>query len=125
MLQSTAKIVAGTLGRESRLIRSVRPVYESVLNLIYRKDGTPWIINGVEYRIDSHHRHRLGNEYDPSVAEFLQKRVRDGHLCFDVGANVGVYVLQFAHWNGPTGRVVAFEPNVGARRVLEYHAKVN
>ena len=91
----TAKIVSRTLGRESWLIRSVRPVYESVLHLIYKKDGMPWVINGVEYRIAPHQRHRLWNEYDHSVAEFLRKRVRDGHLYFDVGANVGAYVLQF------------------------------
>jgi FkbM family methyltransferase len=93
--------------------------------LIYKKGGMPWVINGVEYRINPHHRHRLGNEYDPSVAEFLRVRVRDGHVCYDVGANVGVYVLQFAHWSRPSGRVVAFEPNDGARKVLEHHVKLN
>jgi len=46
-------------------------------------------------------------------------------VCLDVGANVGVYVLQFAHWSRPTGRVVAFEPNPGAREVLQKHIQLN
>jgi FkbM family methyltransferase len=34
-------------------------------------------------------------------------------------------VLQFARWTGPSGRVIAFEPNPGARRVLEKHIHLN
>jgi FkbM family methyltransferase len=34
-------------------------------------------------------------------------------------------VLQFAHWSRPDGRVVAFEPNPGARAVLEKHIRFN
>jgi FkbM family methyltransferase len=125
MLQTAAKIVSGFLGRESRIVRSTRPAYESVLDLIYGRNGMPWPINGIEYRIDPHQRHRLGNEYDPSVAEFLRARTRSGQTCFDIGANVGVYVLQFANWLRPAGRVVAFEPNPGSRKVLEYHVQMN
>jgi FkbM family methyltransferase len=43
----------------------------------------------------------------------------------DVGANVGVYVLQFAHWSGPQGKVVAFEPNPTACAVLQRHIEIN
>ena len=43
----------------------------------------------------------------------------------DVGANVGVYEMQFAHWTGPTGRVIAFEPNPAARAVLQKHMRFN
>jgi FkbM family methyltransferase len=125
MLQNTAKIVSGFLGRGSWAVRAARPAYESVLDLIYKQNGMPWLINGSEFRIDPHHRHRLGHEYDPSVAEFFRTRLRSGQICFDIGANVGVYVLQFAKWLGPSGRVVAFEPNLGARRVLEHHVRIN
>jgi FkbM family methyltransferase len=125
MLQNTAKIVSGFLGRGSWAVRAARPAYESVLDLIYKQNGMPWLINGSEFRIDPHHRHRLGHEYDPSVAEFFRTRLRSGQTCFDIGANVGVYVLQFAKWLGPSGRVVAFEPNPGARSVLEHHVRIN
>jgi FkbM family methyltransferase len=83
------------------------------------------MINGVTYRADPHFRHALGRNYDYAVADFLRERVRPGSICFDVGANVGVYVLQFAHWSQPDGRVVAFEPNLAAQRILRKHISIN
>src|SRR5205807_2491515 len=64
-------------------------------------------------------------DYDAPVAAFLSQQVKPGSLCFDVGANVGVYVLQFAHWSGPTGQVVAFEPNPSACSILQKHVRMN
>jgi len=125
MLQTAARLVSGALGRDSAIVRSLRPMYESILDLGYAGRGIPWVINGEEYRIDPHQRHRLGTDYDPPVAEFLRSHVRQGQTCFDIGANVGVYVLQLAHWTGPSGRVVAFEPNPSARTVLERHLRFN
>jgi FkbM family methyltransferase len=75
--------------------------------------------------VDPRHRHRLGARYDAAVAAFLRERVRPGDVCLDIGANVGVYVLQFAHWSKPTGRVVAFEPNPVALAVLQKHVRFN
>jgi FkbM family methyltransferase len=125
LLQNTARRTAGLLGRESRLVRRLRPAYENLLDWYGGGKGIPWTINGVTYRVDPHHRQRLGQNYDAPVADFLRARVRPGALCLDVGANVGVYVLQFAHWSRPDGRVVAFEPNPGARAVLQSHVRMN
>lgn len=125
LLQGVARRVSGTLGRESWLVRRLRPAYESFLDVSTQGNGIPWNINGVTYRVDPHYRHQLGQNYDAPVAAFLRERVKPGALCIDVGANVGVYVLQFAHWSGPTGRVVAFEPNPGARVVLENQVRMN
>ncbi len=125
LLQNTARRTAGLLGRESRLVRRLRPAYENLLDWYGGGKGIPWTINGVTYRVDPHHRQRLGQNYDAPVAEFLRARVRPGAMCLDVGANVGVYVLQFAHWSRPDGRVVAFEPNPGAREVLQSHVRMN
>ena len=124
-LQGVARRSAEILGRESWLIRRMRPAYESLLDWSSGGRGIPWPINGVTYRVDPHHRHRLGQTYDAPVAAFLRGRVQPGSVCLDVGANVGVYVLQFAHWSRPTGRVVAFEPNPGAREVLQKHIQLN
>jgi FkbM family methyltransferase len=84
-----------------------------------------WEINGESFRIDPRQRRRLGKNYDAPVAAFLRERVREGAVCLDVGANVGVYVLQFARWAGETGRVVAFEPNPSALAVLRRHVELN
>ena len=124
-IQGSARRISGLLGRESWLVHNLRPAYESFLDWSGNGRGIPWEINGETYRVDPHHRQRLGQNYDASVAEFLRERVVRGALCIDVGANVGVYVLQFARWSGPTGRIVAFEPNPSARTVLHRHIQMN
>jgi FkbM family methyltransferase len=96
-----------------------------LLEHISRGRGVPWAINGVTFRVDPRHRHRLSPNYDAPVAAFLAKRVRTGDVCINVGANVGVYVLQFANWSMPSGRVVAFEPNPWALAVLRRHVAMN
>lgn len=113
------------MGRESWLVRSLRPAYESLLDWSNGGRGIPWTINGVSYRIDPRYRHRMGSDYDSPVAAFLRERIRPGAVCLDVGANVGVYVLQLANWSGPNGKVVAFEPNPAAQNVLERHVAMN
>ncbi|PYS47198.1 MAG: hypothetical protein DMF68_16695 [Acidobacteria bacterium] len=125
MLQTVARKTAGIIGRETWLIRQMRPFYEALLNLTNHGRGIPWTINGVEFRIDPRQRHRLGHDYDTLVAAFLRKHVKPGDICLDVGANVGVYVLQFAHWVGPTGKAIAFEPNPLARSILQKHIELN
>lgn len=121
IMQQTARAVASVLGRNSALIRGIRPVYESILMSLHEGKGIPWEVNGVEYRIDAKERPRFAHNYEAHAAEFLAKRIKPGMTCFDVGANIGAYVLQLAHWNGPAGKVVAFEPNTGAREVLARH----
>lgn len=125
VLQATARRVSGLLGRESRLVSGLRPAYESLLEMLSGGRGTEWEINGEVYRVDPRQRRRLGQHYDAPVARFIRERIRPGAVCVDVGANVGVYVLQFARWAGPAGRVVAFEPNPAARAVLNRHVALN
>lgn len=123
--QRIGRAVAGVLGRESRLVRAVRPAYERGLNALARGRGIPWSINGAACRIDARYRCQLGQRYDAPVAEFLRPRVRPGQTCLDVGANVGAWVLQFANWVGPAGRVVAFEPNPTTMDVLRAHVRMS
>jgi FkbM family methyltransferase len=124
-IQHAARRTAEAVGRQSAIVRALRPRYEQMLGIASWGRGVPWEINGLTYRVDPRHRHRLGADYDAPVAAFLRERVRPGAVCIDVGANVGVYVLQFARWSGDAGRVVAFEPNPAARRVLERHVRLN
>jgi FkbM family methyltransferase len=125
IMQQTARAVASMLGRNSVLIRRIRPVYESILMSLHEGKGIPWEVNGVQYRIDAKERPRFAHNYEAQAAEFLAKRVKPGMTCFDVGANVGAYVLQLARWGAPLGKIVAFEPNTGAREVLARHIAWN
>ena len=125
LLQRWVRKGAQALGHDTALVRGLRPAYASLLSLLAAGRGIPWEINGAPFRIDPGQRHRMGRCYDASVADFLRARVRPGQLCVDVGANVGVYVLQLARWCSPGGRVVAFEPNPDARTVLARHLRMN
>jgi len=125
MLQQLASMAADLVGRDSTVVRKVRPGYEAILDWASLKRGIRWDINGVEYRIDPHFRHQLGHNYEAKLAAYLGEVVRPGWLCLDIGANVGIYALQLAHWSRPDGRVIAFEPNAGTRTVLEKHIQLN
>ncbi len=50
-------------------------------------------------------------EYEDKFSKALLADLRVGDTVWDVGANVGLYTLQFAQIVGSTGKVVAFEPN--------------
>jgi FkbM family methyltransferase len=125
LLQRVGRGVARIGGGNSRIIQFFRPAYETLLDWSSRGQGIPWPINGVYFRVDPRYRRQLGHSYDPKVAEFLRNRLKPGSVCLNVGANVGVYALQFANWAGPTGRVIAFEPNPEARSVLLKHLRLN
>jgi FkbM family methyltransferase len=121
-LEKIARTTAGRLGRDSWLIRTSRPAYEAALRLMYGNRGIPWNINGVEVRIDPRQRRRLTHDYDASVAEFLRSKLEPSSVCYDIGANVGVYVMQLSKW---AGKVVAFEPNSTTRGILRAHVEMN
>jgi FkbM family methyltransferase len=118
---------AELIGRDSRFVSSLRRAYESIEGWSTHCEGVPFRINGVEFRRDPHCRDRFPDDfvYEPKVAAFLRERIKPGKICLDVGANVGYYALQLAHWSAPGGRVVAFEPNPGPRAILERIVKVN
>ncbi len=123
--KTNASRLSARFGLDAPLIQWGRPVYSAVVGWIAGDRGVPWSINGLPYRIDIRQRHMMAHEYESSVANFLRDLIKPGFVCFDVGANVGVYALQFCRWSAPTGRVVAFEPNPAAREVLERHLSMN
>lgn len=45
------------------------------------------------------------------IAAIRTARLREGALVFDIGAYQGVVALMLAHEVGPTGKVIAVEPN--------------
>jgi FkbM family methyltransferase len=48
--------------------------------------------------------------WEPWVTEFFLREVRPGDVFIDIGANCGFFSILAAHLVGPTGFVVAFEP---------------
>ena len=66
---------------------------------------------------------RLQNEKE-QLCELLDN-LNDGDVMWDVGANVGLFSLFASSVVGPSGRVLAFEPEKHARRMLVQNCQLN
>ncbi len=62
---------------------------------------------------------------EPGVLKFAQDRIGRGSKVIDVGAHVGEWTLLFSELVGPTGRVIAFEPDPVARSSLKKNLEMN
>jgi FkbM family methyltransferase len=107
-------------------IKVLKPIYTSTMAF-----GTPVaVINtsaGVlKWRIDhlTSQRHLLGT-YEPFMQEALRRFVRPGAVVYDVGGHVGFHSLYSALLAGPTGRVIAFEPDPEAIETLRREVLAN
>lgn len=56
--------------------------------------------------------------YENHMMSFFRAHIKAGDVALDIGANIGLYTMQFAHLVGSEGRVVAFEPNSENCRLL-------
>ncbi len=50
-------------------------------------------------------------EYEAGLQRLMERSIRPGMTCLDVGANIGAITIPMARLVGPQGKVVAFEPN--------------
>lgn len=60
--------------------------------------------------------------FEAGPIDGLRRVVADGSTVVDVGANIGFFSLRFGRWVGPTGRVVAIEPE--ARNIASLRRRV-
>ena len=104
------------------LIESAR---EAAVRLVLSRRGAARTVNGIALRVDPVGRHTFTPIYDAGATAYLRQHLAEGMQAWTVGANVGVYTLQLAHWVGSTGHVVAFEPNPAARAVLTRNVALN
>lgn len=59
-----------------------------------------------------------GGNYEVGETRFCERIVNEGDVVLDGGANIGLYSLLFGTLVGPSGRVIAFEPDpVNAQRL--------
>lgn len=70
-------------------------------------------------------RHVAAGVYDPHIQSMLRRFLRIGMGVLDIGANIGVFSLLAATLVGPTGYVLAVEPNQDNVKLLEASRKEN
>jgi FkbM family methyltransferase len=63
--------------------------------------------------------------FDPDELEILRRLVRPGFQFVDLGANVGTYSIFVARLAGPTGRVLAIEPQASLLERLRENIALN
>lgn len=112
-------------GNDSLPRRIAKKLYHQAVDAAYGGKGLPIDLNSGHYRVDPRYRSGFRDPYEADVADFLRARAKPGGVCFDVGANVGIYVLQFSTWIGREGRIVAFEPNPESFAALAIHVRLN
>jgi len=61
---------------------------------------------------------RRMKDNDPSLLRNVRELVRLGDVVWDIGANVGLFTFAAAATAGPTGAVIAFEPDIWLVRLL-------
>jgi FkbM family methyltransferase len=67
----------------------------------------------------------LTGQYEPMVQEAFRRTVRPGDVVLDIGASIGMLSLLAARLAGPSGQVIAFEPQRESADVIEAHARLN
>ncbi len=67
----------------------------------------------------------LSGEYEPQLSAVFEKYCTPGMTVVDVGANLGYYSLLAAKLVGPSGRVIALEPNSENCRLLLSSLRLN
>lgn len=75
------------------------------------KGITPWIV--------------LGGQWETFVDNIMQKILREGDICFDIGANMGYYTIKMLAKIGAEGHVYAFEPNNQLYPFLSENISIN
>jgi FkbM family methyltransferase len=63
--------------------------------------------------------------WEPSLTNFIEKRLKPGDTFVDVGANIGYYTILASKLVGPEGRVVAIEPSPKIYQLLQETLTIN
>jgi FkbM family methyltransferase len=67
----------------------------------------------------------MTEEYEPDFWSHLIAQVQFGDIVADVGAFIGLYTIALAKRVGPSGKVVAFEPDPENFTTLQKHVDLN
>lgn len=106
-------------------------VYRLLAKAGFDSPDPQWVTTGLGFRMKLCPFYLIDREilalgaYDRSLHAALDRLIKPGMTCLDVGANIGDATLHMARLAGPTGRVHAFEPAPSASARLHEHIAAN
>ena len=71
------------------------------------------------------HHLKNGGKYESHVTGVFRDRLKPGMHVVDIGANIGYFTMLSASLVGPTGSVMAIEPNASNAKLLEASRRAN
>ncbi len=101
-----------------------RPFYDRAVSFAGRK-GLKRVMNGTDPILLSPRFRAVIEEYEPDVWQSLMSEIRPGDTFADVGTFIGLYALAVARRVGPSGLVVAFEPDPSNHSFTKEHIRLN
>lgn len=117
--------------RHSRLLRGrshfwnvIRPVYNAVVHAI-APQGLVRVINGTDRIRVSPEARGVPQIYEPVFWARLMNSIGPGDTFVDVGSFWGLYAVAVAKRVGPTGKVIAIEPDPNSFERIRRHVMLN
>src|SRR5713226_5366968 len=117
------------------LLRRIPGVSATVQKLVRRAlpmGSRVWVTipgglaKGMRFQADP--RYELGylhGDHEPWVQELLEKQLECGSCFYDIGAHTGFFAVIAAHLVGPSGSVIAFEPDPEVAMILRQNVARN
>lgn len=68
---------------------------------------------------------RGAKSYESRYVALFRTLMNPGDRVFDVGANIGFYSVLFSRWVGPSGKVLAYEPDAHNVKLLSRNVELN
>ncbi|MGN6722967.1 MAG: FkbM family methyltransferase [Marmoricola sp.] len=83
-------------------------------------------LNGLELETDLHDSLQLARgTYEPDEVAWYQAHIKPGDRVLELGGNIGYFTCLYARWVGPTGRVIAYEPDPMLHAISERNLATN
>lgn len=84
------------------------------------------LLDGFDLETDLHDSLQLARgTYEPVEAAWYKAHVKAGDTVLELGGNIGYFTCLFARAVGPTGRVIAYEPDPMLHRIAERNLAAN
>jgi FkbM family methyltransferase len=122
MYEGRTLVPTGPIRRLAKRVPGAGLAHRTLLRTL-RRDTLLVTVDGLELEVSGHDQvvglnMLLKGTWEPFGVKVFADRIRSGMHVADIGAHVGLYALTAARLVGPTGRVLAVEPDPDTARLL-------